>query len=279
MKELRGRTAIVTGASRGIGVHIARALSRAGVNLALVARTGEAIDRLAGELREAGVRAVALAADLSALEQLDALVLRAKQQLGAIDILVNNAGMDGIRFFLGESDAQTEQMVRLDLLSPMLLTRKLLPDMVSRKSGHVVNISSLAGKTAAPFSVTYSAAKGGLVAFTHGLRGELGGSGVSASVVCPGFVSGEGMFAKQEKAHGVRVSRFLGTSTPEDVAGAVLRALREDRAEIVVNPGPARLIQAINQLAPDTVACIQDRMGVNGMMRTLALAERNDGAP
>ncbi len=277
MKELRGRTAIVTGASRGIGVHIARELAQAGVNLALVARTGEAIERLANEFRGTGVRAVALVADLAVLEQLDSLVLRAKEQLGEIDVLVNNAGMDGIRFFLGESDAQTEQMVRLDLLSPMLLTRKVLPEMISRKSGHIVNVSSLAGKTAAPFNVAYSSAKGGLVAFTHALRGELRGSGVSASVVCPGFVSGEGMFAKQEQAHGVRVSRFLGTSTPQDVAHAVLRVLREDRVEIVVNPGPARLIQAINQLAPEAVAWMQERMGVNGMLRTLALAERNEG--
>jgi short-subunit dehydrogenase len=274
LKALAGRAAIVTGASRGLGEHIARALSRMGMNLALVARSGDALDRLAGELSRADAQAIAIRADLADLAQLDALVSRAQAALGSIDVLINNAGIDGIRCFPDESDAETELMLRVDLLSPMLLARKILPAMLAQGTGHIVNIASLAGKTSSPYAVSYATAKAGLIAFTHGLRAELRGTGVSASVISPGFVTGEGMFAKQERAYGVRVSRLVGTTSPERVAEAVLSALRSDTPEIVVNPGPIRLMQAFNQVAPDTMSRIQDRLGVSEMLRSIAVAER-----
>jgi short-subunit dehydrogenase len=273
MKELKGRCAIVTGASRGIGVHIARALSAQGMRVALVARSAEPIERLASELSVAGTPAVAIAADLAQLSELDRVLARAEAELGAIDVLVNNAGIDAYRFYSSESDAQTEQMLRLDLLCPMLLTRKLLPKWLARGTGHVVNIASLAGKTSTPCCVSYATAKAGLIAFTHNLRAELQGTGVSASVISPGFISDEGAFAVRKRAQAVQVSRVLGESSARAVATAVLSALRADRAEIVVNPGPMRLMQAFNQLAPEAMLWFQERIGVNGMLRTLARAE------
>jgi short-subunit dehydrogenase len=273
-KALTGLSAVVTGASRGLGEHIARALSRAGMKLVLVARSGDALDRLAADLSHSGAVAVAIRADLADLPGLDALVARAHAELGSIDVLVNNAGIDGIRCYPAETDEETEHMLRVDLLSPMLLARKVLPAMLARGAGHIVNIASLAGKTSTPYAVSYATAKAGLIAFTHSLRAELRGTGVSASVISPGFVTGEGMFAKQERAHGVRVSPLVGTTRPERVAQAVLSALRSDTPEIVVNPGPIRLMQAFNQVAPDTMSRIQDRLGVSGMLRTIAVAER-----
>jgi 3-oxoacyl-[acyl-carrier protein] reductase len=189
MKELKGRTAIVTGASRGLGAHIARALAAEGVNVALVARSSDAITRLAEELAQTGVQAVPVVADLSDLGRLGSVIERAEAQLGATDILVNNAGIDGIRVFSEESAAQTEDMVRINLLSPMLLTHTLLPKLIARKTGHIVNIASLAGKSSAPYTVSYSSSKAGLVSFSHCLRNELQGTGVSVSVICPGFVT------------------------------------------------------------------------------------------
>jgi short-subunit dehydrogenase len=276
MKQLKGRNAIVTGASRGLGLHIARDLAAEGVNVALVARGAEALAQLAGELSGTGVKAVPLVADLSDLKVLDSVIERAEAQLGAIDILVNNAGIDGIRVFAEESASQTEEMLRINLLSPMLLTHKLLPKLLARRSGHVVNIASLAGKTAAPYSVSYSSAKSGLVTFSHCLRNELHGSGVSVSVVCPGFVTDEGMFSLNMRNYGARVSPLLGTSKPEHVSRAVLRVLRKNSVELTVNPGPIRLITALHQLAPGAVAWVQDRvMGVDGMLRKVAFASRN----
>jgi short-subunit dehydrogenase len=278
MQQLQGRTAIVTGASRGIGAHIARALSREGVVVALVARSADAIAQLASELSQAGARAIAIGADLSDRTQLDRLLDRAHAELGPIDILVNNAGIDAMRCYPQESDAQTEEMIELDLLIPMLLTRKLLPKMLARKTGHIVNIASLAGKTAMPYCVSYSAAKAGLIGFSNSLRSELQGSGVSASVVCPGFVVSEGMFAEKQRAHGLQVSPLLGTSLPQDVAAGVLLALRQDRGELVINPGPMRLMQALNQLAPEAMNWLQTRIGVNGMLRGVALSEDSQSA-
>ncbi|HKP64930.1 MAG TPA: SDR family NAD(P)-dependent oxidoreductase [Polyangiales bacterium] len=277
MRDLKGRNAIVTGASRGLGVHIARGLAAEGVNLVLIARSSDAISSLAQELGQSGIKALPLAADLADTTGLDAVIERAEAELGPIDILVNNAGIDGIRIFADESAAQTEQMVRTNLLSPMLLTHKLLPRLLARKSGHVVNIASLAGKSSAPYSVSYSSAKAGLVAFSHCLRNELQGTGVSVSVICPGFVTDAGMFfASAIRKHGARVSPLLGTSKPEHVARAVLRALRNDSIELPVNPGPIRIIMALNQLAPSMVSWAQDRLfGVNAMMRNVALADRN----
>jgi len=276
---LRGRNAIVTGASRGLGVYIARELASTGVNLALVARTRDAVAELARELASTGVKTVAIAADLTDLARLGAVVSEAEAALGATDILVNNAGIDGIRVYADEPDEQTEHLLQLNLASPMLLTRKVLPGMLARKRGHVVNIASLAGKTSTPFSVSYSASKAGLVGFSLSLRAELHGSGVSASVICPGFVTGEGMWAKQEAAHGVQVAALLGTSRPEQVARAVRVALRDDRAEMAVNPGPIRMVQVLHQVSPDLVSWFQERMlGLRGMLRTLALSESAERA-
>ena len=116
-----------------------------------------------------------------------------------------------------------------------------------------------------------------MVAFSHCLRNELRGTGVSVSVICPGFVTDAGMFfASAIRKHGAQVSPLMGTSRPEHVARAVLRALRNDSIELPVNPGPVRFIMALNQLAPGAVSWVQDRvLGVNTMMRKVALGDRN----
>jgi short-subunit dehydrogenase len=276
--QLSGKTALVTGGSRGLGLHIVRALAKQGLQLAIVARDQDTISRLASELSAQGARATAIAADLSDVEGLNSVVTRAERALGHVDVLINNAGIDGIRMFSSESEEDTEHMLNLNLLAPMLLTRKLLPKMLERKTGHIVNIASIAGKSGMPFGASYAATKAGMIGFTHSLRAELRGSGVSASLVTPGFISGEGMWAKQEKAHGAQVSPLIGTSKPEQVTQAVIAALQHDRAEIMVNPGPMRLFQAMNQLVPDTMSWMQNHwFGLDGLMKRLALADQAKG--
>ena len=279
MKELKGKNALVTGASRGIGVHIARALAREGVNLVLVARTVDAIEQLARELAATGVRAVAIPADLGDLSALDPLVGRAEAELGPLDLLINNAGIDAVRSYQEETDAETEHMVRIDLVSPMMLTRRVVARMLARGAGgHVVNVASLAGKTAPPYMVSYASAKAGLVNFSLALRDELRDHGVGVSVICPGFISDEGMFAQHAAISGARVSPLVGTSRPEQVAAAVVRAVRDNKAEIPVNPGPVRLIQLLHQFSPDTMAFVQKRLlNLNALLHTVALAEKNRG--
>jgi short-subunit dehydrogenase len=276
MRKLAGLNAIVTGASRGIGVYIARALAAEGVNLVLSARSLEPIESLAAELAKTGIRAIAVRADVAVADQREALLQRAQAELGAIDVLVNNAGLETNAAFSDFSVGDIEQMIQVDLIAPMLLTRLLLPSMLERKTGQVINIASLAGKGATPYNVPYSAAKGGLVLFTHSLRAELRGTGVSTSVICPGFISGTGMFAEKERDHAVDVPALVGTSTPEAVARAVIRALRTDAVEIIVAPGPIRLLQAFNQLFPAGFAWFVMRIGAMDPFRKVAAGTRPD---
>jgi short-subunit dehydrogenase len=251
MKELRGRNAIVTGASRGIGVHIARGLAAEGVNLAISARTLPAVEALARELSASGVRCVAIRADVGTPAERAELLRRAAAELGVIDILV-------------------------DLVAPVLLTRELLPAMLERKSGHVINIASLAGKSATPYNVPYSTAKGGLILFTHSLRAELRGTGVSCSVVVPGFISEAGMFADKIREHRVSAPTLAGTSTPQAVSRAVIRALKSDVLETIVAPGPMRLSQAFNQMFPEAFAWFLTRIGAMEPFKKIASGNRSN---
>jgi short-subunit dehydrogenase len=219
-----------------------------------------------------------MAADVSRSSELDQVVARANAEFGQTDILVNNAALETNGAFDGFSEEELTRLIHVDLIAPMLLTSKVLPGMLQRRRGHIVNISSLAGKSATPYNVPYAAAKGGLIAFTHSLRAEVHDRGVSASVVCPGFVSEAGMFATKKKDHGVTEPKMLGASAPSSVAAAVVRALEDDVLEILVNPGPMRLLQAVNQLFPEMGGWVVNRMGVADMFRKVGESERNGGS-
>ena len=147
MEELRGRTALVTGASGGLGAHLARRLAREGMDVALTARREAELSALAVELGTLGVRAVALPADLSDLSQIDPLLERAEAALGPLDLLLNNAGMELAGAFTALTREELTGMVDLNLTAPLLLTHRVLGGMLARGRGHVVFISSLAGKS------------------------------------------------------------------------------------------------------------------------------------
>jgi short-subunit dehydrogenase len=276
MQSLAGKNAIVTGASRGIGVYIARALAAQGMNLVLSARSRGPIEQLAKELSQQGVRALAVAADVAVAADRETLLQLAEAEFGAIDVLINNAALETNAAYTTFSAAEIEQLIHVDLIAPMLLTRALLPAMLQRKSGHIVNIASLAGKSATPYNVPYSAAKGGLILFTHSLRSELVGSGVRASVIVPGFIAETGMYAEKERDHAADVPAIVGTSKPEAVARAVIDVLRSGRVEIIVAPGPMRLSQAFNQLFPAAFAWFVKRIGAMEPFRRVAAQTRRD---
>ena len=185
MKDLRNANAIVTGASRGLGVHIARALASSGVNVAVAARSAQQLEAVRAELVSLGVKAVGIRADVTVAAERQELVDRATAELGPIDILVNNAGTEQCSRYTDLDPTQIEAMVNLNLTAPLLLIRAVLPGMLDRGKGHIVNLSSGAGKVAQPFDAVYSATKFGLVGATHALRAEYLGSPVGFSVVCP----------------------------------------------------------------------------------------------
>src|SRR5438309_4485672 len=241
------QTALVTGASRGIGQYIARSLARAGYNLVLASRSATAIEALAEELRSQGAAAVAVPADLTRAESLEALIAASEREFGQVDVLVNNAGGDPQREFDQMSWAENEQIFRLNVLAPMQLTYLLLPGMLRRGRGHIVNVSSIAGRVGFPYTEAYAAAKDGLIGFTRVLRGDYRGRGVSASVIILGAIRDAGQGQRTSDELGLAMPRF-GTSPASAVAAAVLTAVRKDRPEIVVMPGPGRLMKALLDL-------------------------------
>ena len=279
IKDLRGCNAIVTGASRGIGVPIALALADEGVNVALAARSAEGLDKVRASAEEKGVRAVAVPTDVGEDSQLDALVERAEREIGPTDILVNNAGIEATFPYDEYPPEQITKLIQVNVLAPMLLTRKVLPGMLARGRGHVVQIASLAGKGGFPLQAPYAASKAALVQFNHSLRAELVDSPVDSSVICPGFVSDEGMYADMARQTGVEASRLLGVSTPERVAKAVIKAIKRGSSELIVNPAPMRPVIVLRELLPDLSPRVLKTFGVTALARRVASIQKGSAYP
>ena len=259
-------TALLTGASRGIGPYIARSLADAGYNLVLASRSGPQLETVANELRASGTAAMPVVTDLSDLDSLDLLVGAAEREYGGVDVLVNNAGGDPQREFDEMSWAENEDIVALNLLAPMRLALRLLPGMLQRHQGHIVNISSLAGRIGFPYTEAYAAAKDGLIGFTRVLRSDYRSRGVSASVLVLGAIRDAGQGQRTSDELGLKMPRYI-TSPASAVGKAVVTAIRKDRAEIVVMPGPGRLMKALMDLFPSVGPTMNERAGATELMR------------
>jgi short-subunit dehydrogenase len=271
MKDLRGGTALVTGASGGIGTQIARALAREGMNVVVSGRREDALASVVDELRAMGVRAEAVPADLFDLTQVEPLIERSAAALGPLDVLINNAGAEYTSAFTSCSREELTSMVDLNLTAPLLLTYRAVPGMLARGRGHVVFISSLAGKIGPAYSEPYAATKAGLIGLTQSLRAEYLQAPVGFSVICPGFVAGEGMYQRMVEL-GARSNRMLGTTTTEKVANKVVDAIRRDRAEVVESGAPVRPMLAFAQIAPQFVERVMPRLGATEIFRRAAAA-------
>jgi len=271
MKDLRGGVALVTGASGGVGTFISRALAREGTNVIVSGRREGALASVVEELRGMGVRAEAVPADLSDLTQIDPLIDRSEAVLGPLDLLINNAGVEYTAAFTNCTREELTSMVDVNLTAPLLLTHRVVPGMLARGRGHVVFISSLAGKLGPAYSEPYAATKAGLVGLTQSLRAEYLHGPVGFSVVCPGFVAGDGMFQRMLE-QGVRSNRLVGSTTVEKVANEVIDAIRRDRPEVIESGAPIRPILALAQLAPRPVERLTPRFGVTEIFRRTAAA-------
>ncbi len=215
MNQLRGRRAIVTGASRGIGVYIAKALAERGVDLALAARSAEALEQTRRQCEAFGVKAIAVACDVSSPDDQRRLVAAAERDLGAVDILVNNAGIEYTESLSNLSREQIDALLLTNLNAPIWLTKLVLPSMQKAGRGAIVNVASLAGKSPTPFATIYAASKAGLIGFSRSLQSELAGSGVTVGVVCPGFVSDAGMWAEHEAGGVVKAPSMARPVSPQ----------------------------------------------------------------
>ena len=224
--DLSGRRALLTGATGGLGRAIAQALAARGTTLVLSGRSREALELLAADLPGGGHAAAP--ADLAEAGAADRLA----EEVGAVDVLVANAGLPAAAWLSDFSSEQVVRALRVNLEAPMLLARALFPAMLEQGAGHLVFVSSLAGKAASPRSSVYNATKFGLRGFALGLRADLAPRGVGVSIVSPGFVREAGMFADA----GAKPPPGLGTARPEQVGEAVARAIADNRVEIAVAP-------------------------------------------
>jgi 3-oxoacyl-[acyl-carrier protein] reductase len=186
MFDLTGKTALVTGASGGIGAAIARALHGQGAVVALSGTRREALDTLAAEL---GERAHVLPADLANPEAAGELIAAAEAAMGKIDILVNNAGLTKDGLALRMSDADWAKVLDVDLAAPFRLSRAALKFMLRRKAGRIINIGSVVGSTGNPGQANYAAAKAGLIGLTKALAQEVASRGITVNLIAPGFIA------------------------------------------------------------------------------------------
>ena len=224
--ELAGRTALLTGATGGLGRAIAAGLAGSGVALVLSGRREEDLLALAESLPGEDHRIVV--ADLAVDGEAERLAAAA----AGVDILVANAGLPGAGWLAEFSAEEVKRALRVNLEAPMLLARALFPEMLERGAGHLVFVSSLSGKSASPRTSIYNATKFGLRGFALGLRTDLAPRGIGVSLVSPGFVREAGMFADA----GGKTPPGLGTTTPAAVAVAVQKAITADKVEIAVAP-------------------------------------------
>ena len=243
MSLVAGRV-LLTGATGGIGQAIARAFAGRGATLVLSGRRSEMLEALAAEV---GGHAVS----------------------GDIDVLVANAALPASGTLTDLSQEQIDRMVEINLRAPIALARATAPAMISRGRGHMVFISSLAGKVASPASAIYSATKFGLRGFALGIREDLRSHGVGVSVVLPGFIRQAGMFADAN----IELPRGVGTRTPEHVARAVIQAVERNRGEVEVAPLGLRLGAGFASLAPELAATVSRKVGGGRVATDLAAGQ------
>jgi short-subunit dehydrogenase len=246
--NISGTTVLLTGATGGIGHAIARRLHREGASLILTGRRADVLEPLA---QEVGGRAVAV--DLSDRAAVDRFIA----EIGDVDIVVANAALPASGRLDSFSIEELDRALEVNLRAPLVMTHHYAEAFAARGSGHLVFISSLAGKAGSAYASLYNATKFGLRGFGQGLRPEMAEQGVGVSVIFPGFISDAGMFADS----GVTPPRGVGTSTPEEVADAVVTAIVKDKAEIDVAPLSMKLGTRFAGVAPTVSAKVQKLTG------------------
>ena len=247
--DVRGKTVLLTGASTGLGPHIARRLHRVGARFILSARNQPALEKLAAELDGARV----IVADLSRSGEPERLA----EEAGRVDVLVSNAGIPATGKLASFSLDEVDRAIAVNLRAGIVMARLLAPGMVERKSGHLVFMSSIAGKIPAGGETMYNATKFGIRGFALALREELWATGVGVSVINPTFVSEAGMWA----VTGLKPNPIAGEVSPAQVADAVWNAITKNKGDVDVVPIQLKATLKLQALTPGLFATTARWMG------------------
>jgi NAD(P)-dependent dehydrogenase (short-subunit alcohol dehydrogenase family) len=186
--DLRGKTVLITGGSRGLGLQLVREFAKAGAHVALCARNGGELERVREELAWMGKQLLTMTCDVTDREQVERMMDTVRREIGELDVLVNNAGTIVAGPFETQSVEEFEQVMRTNFWGAVYTSMAVLPRMRRRRSGRIVNIASIGGKIAVPHLLTYSASKFALVGFSEGLRAEMAKYEIWVTTVCPGLM-------------------------------------------------------------------------------------------
>ncbi len=222
---LEGKIALITGGNRGIGFAIARRLGKMGARVSICGRDQAKLDQAASSLRTEGIETLAIRADIRHADEISSVVQKTQQDFGPVDILVNNAGSGLFGPFHEFAEGDWDRILDTNLKSVFLLSRAVVPEMIRRQTGHIVNISSLAGKNTFAGGAIYCASKWGLMGLSGSMAEDLRGHGIRVSAICPGSVATE--------FSGQRVKNPLKALQPEDVAHAVAALVTQSEGSFI----------------------------------------------
>jgi short-subunit dehydrogenase len=251
-----GKVALVTGSSRGLGRAVAEAFAKAGADVVISARSDDALHGVADELRRHGTQVLAIRADVTKQNQVDALISQTIEHFGRLDVLVNNVGQSARGVLLETTPDDFAQLMDINFLSVVRCTRAAVPHLI-RSRGHLVNIGSLSGKSASRYVGAYSATKFALAAYTQQLRMDLRSQGVHVMLVSPGPIARDDAgrrYANQISGLPASAARpgagaKIPLASPERLSTAILNACRSRKPELIY-PGWVRLFIALIHLFP-----------------------------
>ncbi|GGF99111.1 3-ketoacyl-ACP reductase [Pontibacter amylolyticus] len=232
MESLKGKSALITGAGKGIGKAIAIALAKEGVNVGLLARTKAQLEEVAIELKAHGVKAAVAPADVTDINSVNEAVKQIGAELGPIDILINNAGIGKFGKFLELEPAEWENIIRVNLMGAYYVTRAVLPEMIERQTGDIINISSTAGQRGAAVTSAYSASKFALIGLSESLMQEVRKHNIRVSTLTPSTVATD--MAIDLKLTDGNPDRVM---QPEDFAELIVAQLKLNRRVFIKEAG------------------------------------------
>ncbi|WP_316737987.1 3-ketoacyl-ACP reductase [Pedobacter aquatilis] len=232
MENISGKNALITGAGKGIGKAIAIALAKEGVNVALLARTQSDLDKLAKELSSYGVKISTVTADVSNIASVNEAVLKLQSELGFIDILINNAGIGKFAKFLEMEPQSWEEIIKINLLGPYYVTRAVVPQMIEKQTGDIINISSSSALSPAAVTSAYSASKAGLIAMSTSLMQEMRKHNIRVTSLTPSTTATD--MAIELKLTDGNPDKVM---QPEDLAELIVSQLKLSRRVFVKDAG------------------------------------------